>query len=89
MLFRSALKDGLGADPKNRLARNECARAWMEYGRRTLKNGDLAESEKALAKVPEVLDPKYLGTELIPDEKFLLARAKFARGQSQREAGRV
>ena len=84
-----ALTDGLVADPKNRLARNECARAWMEYGRRTLQYGDLAESEKALAKVPEVLDPKYLGSELIPDEKFLLARSKFAKGQSQREAGRV
>jgi hypothetical protein len=84
-----ALTDGLAADPKNRLARNECARAWMEYGRRTLQTGDLVESERALAKVPEVLDTKLVGAELIADEKFLLARAKFAKGQAQREAGRV
>jgi len=85
----SALTEGLAADPKNRLARNESARAWMEYGRRTLQTGDLGESEKALAKVPEVLDAALIGAELIPDENFLLARAKFAKGQAQREAGRL
>lgn len=85
----SALTEGLNADPKNRLARNESARAWMEYGRRTLQSGDLVEAEKALAKVPEVLDPAVIGAELIADENFLLARAKFAKGQAQREAGRL
>ncbi len=85
----SALTEGLSADPKNRLARNESARAWMEYGRRTLQSGDLTEAEKALAKVPEVLDPAIIGAELIADENFLLARAKFAKGQAQREAGRL
>jgi len=84
-----ALTEGLAADPKNRLARNECARAWMEYGFRTLQNGDLSEAEKALAHVSEVLDPKLIGADLIPDEKFLLARSKFARGLAQRDAGRV
>lgn len=84
-----ALASGLAADPKNRLARNESARASMEYGRRTLQQGDMVEAEKALAKVSEVLDPKVIGGDLIPDEKFLLARAKFAQGQAQREAGRV
>ena len=85
----AALTDGLNADPKNRLARNECARAWMEYGRRTLQTGDMAESEKALAKVPEVLDPKLIGADLITDEKFILSRAKFTKGQAQREAGQL
>lgn len=85
----SALTEGLNADPKNRLARNESARAWMEYGRRTLQAGDLVEAEKALAKVPEVLDQAIIGADLIPDENFLLARAKFAKGQAQREAGRL
>jgi tetratricopeptide (TPR) repeat protein len=85
----ASLQDGLAANPKNRLARNECARAWMEYGRRTLENGDLVEAEKALARVPEILDAKLTGTELIPDEQFLLARAKFAKGLAQRDAGRV
>lgn len=84
-----ALAAGLAADPKNRLARNECARASMEYGRRTLQLGDMAEAEKALARVSEILDPRVAGEELIPDEKFLLARAKFAQGQAQREAGRL
>lgn len=84
-----ALAAGLEADPKNRLARNECARASMEYGRRTLQLGDMAEAEKALARVSEILDSKSVGEALIPDEKFLLARAKFAQGQAQREAGRV
>lgn len=85
----ASLTDGLAADPKNRLARNESARAWMEYGRRTLQNGDLAEAEKSLARVPEVLDEKLIGAELISDEKFLLARSKFAKGLAQRDAGRV
>lgn len=84
-----ALAAGLAADPKNRLARNECARASMEYGRRTLQKGDMVEAEKSLAKVSEILDPKLIGAELIPDEKFILARAKFAQGQAQREAGRM
>jgi tetratricopeptide (TPR) repeat protein len=84
-----ALAAGLAADPKNRLARNECARASMEYGRRTLQLGDMVEAEKSLASVSQILDPKVVGEDLIPDEKFLLARAKFAQGQAQREAGRI
>ncbi|HRH96524.1 MAG TPA: protein kinase [Prosthecobacter sp.] len=83
------LDKGLAADPKNRLARNECARAWLEYGLRTLRNGDVADSEQALARVPMILDPKLIGHDLINDEKFILARAKFAKGISQRDAGKV
>ncbi|MDI1313127.1 hypothetical protein, partial [Prosthecobacter sp.] len=83
------LDKGLAADPKNRLARNECARAWLEYGLRTLRNGDVADSEQALARVPTILDAKMIGHELINDEKFILARAKFAKGISQRDAGKV
>lgn len=85
----TSLTEGLAADPKNRLARNECARAWMEYGLRMQQNGDLAEAEKGLAHVSEVLDPKVIGAEPIPDERFLLARSKFAKGLTQRDAGRV
>ena len=83
------LDKGLAADPKNRLARNECARAWLEYGLRTLRNGDMPGSEQALARVPVILDPKLIGHDLINDEKFILARAKFAKGISQREAGKI
>jgi serine/threonine protein kinase/tetratricopeptide (TPR) repeat protein len=84
-----SLTEGLAADPKNRLARNECARAWMEYGKRMLLHGDLPEAEQALAHVSEVLDPKLLGGDPIPDEQFLLARSKFAKGLTQRDAGRI
>jgi hypothetical protein len=83
------LDQGLAADPKNRLARNECARAWLEYGLRTLRNGDMADSEQALARVPVILDAKLIGHDLINDEKFILARAKYAKGISQREAGKI
>lgn len=80
---------GLAADPKNRLARNECARAWLEYGLRALRNGDVGESEKSLARVPGILDAELIGQELINDEKFILARATYAKGISQREAGKI
>ncbi len=83
------LDKGLAADPKNRLARNECARAWLEYGLRTLRNGDTAVSTQALARVPEILDPRLIGHELVSDEKFLLARAKYAKGISLREEGKT
>ncbi|MDZ4406092.1 protein kinase [Prosthecobacter sp.] len=83
------LDKGLAADPKNRLARNECARAWLEYGLRTLRNGDVADSEQAMARVPAILDAKLIGHDLINDEKFILARAKFAKGISQRDAGKT
>jgi len=84
-----SLTEGLAADPKNRLARGECARAWMEYGLRMLFNGDLVDAEKALAHVSDVLDPKLIGADPIPEERFLLARSKFAKGLAQRDAGRV
>ncbi|MBL9132684.1 MAG: protein kinase [Verrucomicrobiaceae bacterium] len=80
---------GLAADPKNRLARNECARAWLEFGLRSLRNGDTAESESAFGRIPAILDAKEIGKELINDEKFILARAKFAKGISQRDAGKA
>jgi serine/threonine protein kinase len=83
------LDKGLAADPQNRLSRNECARAWLEYGLRTLRNGDMTGSEQALARVPVILDTKLIGHELINDEKFIHARAKFAKGISQREVGKI
>lgn len=81
------LTDGLAADPGNRLALNECARAWMEYGQRNLQNGDLTEAGKALTRVPDILDPKLLGEKPLPAESFLLARATFAKGLVQRDSG--
>ncbi|MFN7560982.1 MAG: protein kinase domain-containing protein [Prosthecobacter sp.] len=83
------LESGLAADPKNRLARNECARASLEFGLRSLRNGDVAEAETAFARIPVVLDPKLVGADLGNDEKFIIARAKFAKGISQRDAGKA
>ncbi len=80
---------GLAADPHNRLARNECARASLEYGLRSLKNGETADSEAAFAQIPAILDPTAIGSELLSDEKFILSRAKFAKGISQRDAGKI
>lgn len=81
------LTDGLAAESGNRLAVNECARAWMEYGQRNMQRGDLTEAGKALSRVSDVLDPKLLGDKPLPDESFLLARAKFAKGLVQRDSG--
>lgn len=83
------LQEGLAADPHNRLARNECARAWLEYGLRTLRNGEVDEASLALKKVGEVLDPQIIESELTKDEQFLLARSKYARGLAQRDAGKI
>lgn len=83
------LESGLAADPKNRLARNECARAALEFGLRSLRNGDVTEAEAAFARIPVVLDPKLIGTELGNDEKFIISRAKFAKGISLRDTGKA
>ena len=83
------LEEGLAADPKNRLARMECGRAWMEYGSRCLDSGELAEAETALKKVPEVMDEKLIGAPLSLDEKFMLARARFNRGRAARDQSKT
>ncbi|MCB1208060.1 MAG: protein kinase [Verrucomicrobiales bacterium] len=83
------LQEGLAADPKNRLARLECARSWMEYGSRCLDSGELAEAESALQKVPEVMDEKIIGAPLSLDERFMLARACFNRGRAARDQNKT
>jgi len=82
------LETGLAADSKNRLARFECARAWLEYGVRSRMNGDSAEALTALGKVPAVLSTKELGSDLLNEEKFTLARAKFQRALTERDTGK-
>lgn len=82
------LQTGLAADSKNRLARYECARAWLEYGVRSRAIGDSAEAMTALAKVPEVLSEKELGAELLNEERFTIARAKFQKALAQRDTGK-
>lgn len=82
------LQQGLAADPTNRLARFECARAWLEYGIRSRANGDTAEALAALDKVPQVLSTKELGSDLLNEERFTLARGKFQRALNQRDSGK-
>ena len=85
----SNLDSGLAADPKNRLARNECAQAWLEFGMRSMRNGESTDAEAAFARLPVILDPQVIGSELVNDEKFILSRAKYAKGLSQRDAGKI
>lgn len=85
----ATLGEGLAADPRNRLARQECARAWLDYGLHSLREGEVADAETALQQVARVLDPKLLEGAPMPEEQFLLARSRFAQGLAQREAGRV
>ena len=82
------MQQGIEADPKNRLGRFECARAWLEYGIRSRMDGDTAGALSALGKVPSILDPKALGAELLNEESFLLARSKFQRALAQRDSGK-
>lgn len=81
------LGGGLAADPSNRTARRECARAWLQLGLLSRQQGALADAGKALTRVRETLDPKHLEPDLLPEEAFLLVRATFAEGLVQRDAG--
>jgi tetratricopeptide (TPR) repeat protein len=83
------LQAGLEADPKNRLARYECARAWLDFGVRSRLGGQLPEALDAFAKMAAVLDAKLIGGELDTEEKFTLARGKFERALAERDAGKV
>ncbi len=82
------LQSSLAADSKSRLARFECARAWLEYGVGSRLNGDIAEAVSALGKMAAVLESKELGAELLNEEKFLLARGKFQRALAERDSGK-
>lgn len=91
-LLKSATVDlevGLSADPANRMARFECARAWLEQGIRTRQNGESAEAKTSLEKVAAILDPKIIGSDLMNEEKFLVARSKYQRGLLERDGGKI
>jgi eukaryotic-like serine/threonine-protein kinase len=83
------LQAGLEADPKNRLARYESARAWLDFGLRSRLDGHLQEAMDAFGKLSAVLDAKLIGGELDTEEKFTLARGKFERALTERDAGKV
>ena len=82
------LESGLEADSNSRVAKFECARAWLEYGIRLRMNGDMPEALVALGRLPAILDPKVIGSELRSDEKFALARGKFQLALTQRDSGK-
>jgi eukaryotic-like serine/threonine-protein kinase len=90
-LFKEAtahLDPGIQANPKDRNARYEAARAWFDYGVRCRLQGDLAESAKALERVEAALDEKVIGSRLMPEESFLLARGQLERGLAVRDQGK-
>jgi tetratricopeptide (TPR) repeat protein len=84
-----SLGEGLSADPANRPARQEAARAWLQFALLSRQQGGLDEARKALARARETLDARQLAAGALPEENFLLARARFAEGLVQRDAGQA
>lgn len=83
------LQAGLEAEGQSRLSRLECAVAWLEYGIRCRATGHVAEAAAALTHVPTVLDAARIGSELLAEEKFTVARSKFIRGLCERDEGKI
>ena len=84
-----SLAEGLAAEPANRPARQEAARAWLQFGLLSRQQGSLDEARRALTRVRETLDAKQLGNAPLPEENFLLTRTRFAEGLVQRDAGQT
>lgn len=83
------LQEGLAADPKNRLARAQCARACLDLGSQAFDRGDLAEASQALTRARQVVDPEVIGADWVPDEAFMAAQAKFTEGRIQQQQGKL
>jgi len=81
------LQEGLAADPKNRLARNQCARACTELGLQAFDRGDLPQASQALDRASQVLDPNTIGSDWLPEEAFMAARLQFIEGRIQEQNG--
>ena len=84
-----SLGEGVSADPANRVARQEAAQTWLQLGLIHRQQGSLNEARKALARVRETLDARQLAPSALPGDNFLLARAHFAEGLVQRDAGQT
>ena len=82
------LEKGLLGDADHPMARTECALAWLELGARSYERGELKEAREALRRVGEVLDAGVKGTDMAPEDAFLLARAGFELGLVTREEGK-
>ncbi|MDB6139972.1 MAG: Serine/threonine protein kinase, partial [Verrucomicrobiaceae bacterium] len=83
------LEPGMQTNPKDRNARYEAAQAWFNYGVRSRLEGNAEEGSKALERVSAALDEKQIGSQLMPEEAFLLARAEMERGLALRDAGKL
>jgi eukaryotic-like serine/threonine-protein kinase len=91
-LFKEAtanLDPGIQANPKDRNARFEAARAWFDYGVRCRLQGDLQSAASAMERVEAALDQKIIGSALLPEESFLLARGQLERGLAVRDQGKA
>ena len=80
------LQAGLAADPKNGLARLECARAWLDLGGRAFERGEVVAARGALEKVAEVLETAEPGD---VESAFLRERGAFQLGMVMREEGKL
>jgi eukaryotic-like serine/threonine-protein kinase len=85
----SNLQEGLASDPKNRLARAQCARACLELGNQAFERGDLAAASAALTRATQVLAPEVIGEDWVPEEAFMAARVKFTEGRIQQQQGKL
>lgn len=83
----AALGPVAAKDLKDRNTRLECATAWYELGRRSRRDGKLADALTALGNIPALLDVKSPGGELTAQEQYLLARSHIEKGLAQRDSG--
>ncbi len=83
----AALEPAAGSGEKDRGTRLECASAWYELGRRSRRDGKIADAVAALEKIPALLDAKAGGAELTHPERFILARSRIEQGLAQRDGG--
>ena len=83
------LDPGIKANPKDRNVRYEAAQAWFSYGVRSRLEGDFTESTSAQTRARSALDEKEIGSLLMPEESFLLARVQLEQGLSLRDSGKL
>ncbi len=83
----ASLTPAIEADVENRATRLECASAWYELGKRARRDQKIKEAVDAMAKVPDIMDEKYLKGGITPAEQFLIARSRVEQGLAERDLG--
>jgi serine/threonine protein kinase len=83
----ASLTPAIEADPENRATRLECASAWYELGKRARRDQKIKQAVDAMAKVPEIMDEKFLKDGITPAEQFLIARSRVEQGLAERDLG--